>query len=323
MRDEHGRFPGKASLPFRAGFIKRPVVDEYGRLLRQWLREANLSIHEPSSGFSGICLTHDVDVPFLYRSWKGVVRSLLAGRGLSASLKGRYDRVENDPYYTFPWFFAQKELYVSHPLFSVLRSILFFRAGGKMKEDRPHYSLENKDIKALIEECKQQGVEVGLHASYEASRYPELIKKEMQALKKQWGDPVLLNRHHFLAAREPEDMAYLERAGITDDFTMGYADVAGFRLGTCRPVLWINPQTRKLSTLTLHPLTIMDGTLEKEKYMHLNLQEAYAYCSDLIDQVHAVHGEISLLWHNTSATEEDGNYLKELYPKLLKKIMEK
>ena len=31
------------------------------------------------------------------------------------------------------------------------------------------------------------------------------------------------------------------RAGITDDFTMGYADIAGFRLGTCRSVRWINP----------------------------------------------------------------------------------
>ena len=37
-RDDHGRFPGKLSLPFRAGFIERPIVEEYGVLVRQWLR---------------------------------------------------------------------------------------------------------------------------------------------------------------------------------------------------------------------------------------------------------------------------------------------
>ena len=31
IRDIHGRFPGKESLPFKAGFIHRPIVDEYGR----------------------------------------------------------------------------------------------------------------------------------------------------------------------------------------------------------------------------------------------------------------------------------------------------
>lgn len=27
VRDEHGRFPGKNSLPYRAGFLHRPIVD--------------------------------------------------------------------------------------------------------------------------------------------------------------------------------------------------------------------------------------------------------------------------------------------------------
>ena len=49
IRDIHGRFPGKESLPFKAGFIHRPIVDEYGRLLRRWLRQARVqSAVEPT-----------------------------------------------------------------------------------------------------------------------------------------------------------------------------------------------------------------------------------------------------------------------------------
>ena len=40
IRDSHGRFPGKESLPYRAGFIDRPLVEEYSKLIRQLLRES-------------------------------------------------------------------------------------------------------------------------------------------------------------------------------------------------------------------------------------------------------------------------------------------
>lgn len=65
IRDIHGRFPGKESLPFKAGFIHRPIVDEYGRLLRRWLRQARVqSAVEPTPHIQKVWLTHDVDAPF-------------------------------------------------------------------------------------------------------------------------------------------------------------------------------------------------------------------------------------------------------------------
>lgn len=43
-RDPHSRFPGKESLPYRAGFIDRPIIEEWGLLLRNKLREAGLQV---------------------------------------------------------------------------------------------------------------------------------------------------------------------------------------------------------------------------------------------------------------------------------------
>lgn len=103
---------------------------------------------------------------------------------------------------------------------------------------------------------------------------------------------------------------------------MGYPDVAGFRLGTSRPVRWINPATRRISLLTLHPLTIMDCTLEEKKYMALPEEEAYEYCTLLIRAIQKAGGELVLLWHNTSVAEANGSYLKRLYNRLISDLIQ-
>ena len=46
-RDAHNRFPGKESLPYKAGFIDRPIIEEWGALLRTKMRETGIEIYEP------------------------------------------------------------------------------------------------------------------------------------------------------------------------------------------------------------------------------------------------------------------------------------
>ncbi|WP_370860815.1 polysaccharide deacetylase family protein [Parabacteroides faecis] len=323
IRDEHGRFPGKMSLPYRAGFLHRPIVDEYRLLLRKWLQQYGLRLPEVKKEIQHIWLTHDLDAPTLYRTWKGLIRSIRDKRGLISSIQGKLGPVENDPYYTFPWIFEQNNLLREQTGKEICQAILFIRSGGKCKQDKPHYSLHSKDISQLIESVMSNNMKIGLHSSYQAGKSPSLIKKEKTILEENTGKSIRLNRHHFLSSREPEDMTHLEAAGITDDFTMGYADVAGFRLGTSYPVRWINPVTRRLSSILQHPLTIMDCSLEEKKYMGLSYEEAQAYSLNLIEQVKNVGGELTLLWHNTSAMENSGSYLRKLYSHLLNELAKK
>lgn len=323
VRDPHGRFPGKESLPYRAGFLHRPVVDEYRRLLRRWLRQTRLQVPDVEKGIRRIYLTHDVDAPFLYRSWKGMIRSLAGGRGVAATVAGKFGSPERDPYYTFPWIFRQNSILADVAGKGRCRTALFIRGGGRTRQDKPFYDLQSGDMQRLIRDARLHGAEIGLHASYEAGRHPELISKEKNRLEKEAGRPVRWNRHHFLACREPEDTDRLEAAGITDDFTPGYADVAGFRLGTSYPVRWINPVTRRLSPLKLHPLLIMDSTLEEEKYMGLPYDEACAYATKLLEQVSLAGGEAVLLWHNTSFSSAAAPYQRKLYSYLLNELTKK
>ncbi|MDR1381936.1 MAG: polysaccharide deacetylase family protein [Tannerella sp.] len=320
MWDEHGRFSGYGSLPRRERFIDRPVVDEYGKLLRRWLNGSGVHIPEPAPSIGQVNLTHDVDVPFFGRSWRSVARRALAGGNPVEAIRGKYSPLDRDPYYTFPWMFERNRQLQLAAGESRSAALVFFRAGGRDRRDRPHYSLRNKDIGALHELCGMYGVKIGLHSSYQAGKDPSLILSEKRRLEQAFGVEIRHNRHHYLASRKPEDMEYLEKAGITDDYTMGYAGHAGFRLGTARPVRFINPVTCRVSGLTLHPLTVMDSTLYDRRYMNLTADRAEEYCLELFRRVRDVNGELTLLWHNTSAVKGQEGYARDLYARLTERI---
>ena len=316
-RDANGRFPGKQSLPYRAGFIHRPIVDEYRLLIRTWLKAKDNNLPSLPQGIRKVYLTHDVDAPFLYRSWKGFVRSLLARRGLVTTWRNKFGAMEEDPYFTFPWLLEKDQRMVNALGRDKSEIIFFVKGGGKVRQDKPIYNLYGNDMQDLFELFRSYQATIGMHTSYYAGLHPEMITEEKENLILALGQSVTCNRHHFLDTREPEDMDYLAETGITDDFTLGYADVAGFRLGTCYPVRWINPANGKLSELVLHPLNIMDCSLDSSAYMGLNLEEAKEYCIRLINGIHHVGGELVLLWHNTSFTTHTNNYHRELYTHLL------
>lgn len=306
-RDGHGRYMGRESLPFRGGFIARPVVDEYGRLLRGWLRDSGVDVREPERRLSKVYLTHDVDSIASYRHLRGFaggcVRSF-AGRG-GASMRDVLASVRDihvDPIYTFDFFRAEDARVPS------AEKVYFFKAGRGRGHDYPQYRLGGRDFSTLLRELRSDsGTTIGLHASYEAGSRPSLIPKEKERLEKAVGTAVRCNRHHFLRTLQPSDFRCLAGSGMTDDFTMAYPDVAGFRLGTCRAVRWIDPETRQPTRLTIHPLTAMDCTLSDSRYMGLSQSEAYGYVTGLISRTEEHGGEVTLLWHNSTVASRPGS----------------
>jgi hypothetical protein len=328
IRDVHGRFIGKESLPYRAGFIDSPLVDEYSKLLRNQLREIGLEVSEPPKQIRKIYLTHDVDILSHYRNFRGFMGGLLRGirrpKEANRAIKSYFGGLKNDPWYTTPWLFK-----LDNSVRQILGTdrcepIIFIKVGGgPRKEDKPNVTHHIQDFQTLITFSKKKKITFGLHSSYEAGVHPSKIEDEKRHLERVSKMNILYNRNHYLDSREPENMQALINAGITDDFTMGYADVAGFRLGTCRPVKWINPKTKQLTSLTLHPLTIMDGSLSDKRYMYLNASQAYEYCIRLINMVENWNGELVLLWHNTSVEDTPQSYHRKLYYDIIKYLKTK
>ena len=317
-RDAHGRFPGRSSLSFRAGFLQRPMVEEYGKALRKILLENGIDIPEPPEKLEKIYLTHDADQIAHYRNFRGM------SGALSRFLRNPYQAfkavqtywggIENDPWFTFPWMLElANELKKENPQTAV-ESIVFIKSGGgELMTDKPLHNLKDNDFRKLFEICHLNNVKIGLHPSYRAGEDTSYVAEEKKILDEAVGQNTVYTRNHFLRNREPEDFLALIDAGLTDDFTMAYADVAGFRLGTCRAVRWINPATQKLTSLVLHPTAMMDSTLSDERYMKLRTEDAFSFSKMMIDRIKKHNGELILLWHNTSVEKENGLYHRDLY----------
>lgn len=284
-RDEHGRFLAAYSMLNQKSRLQIPRLDEYARLV---LKQLNMPL--PESGYHHIYLTHDIDAISQYRHLRGALGGLRRGEGKAvwAALRD----IHQDPLYTFPWILEQdRQVKKAEPIYFVKRT----RGRGY---DYPQYCLHGRDWRRLKHMLRHNNVYLGVHGSYYGS-IPAIEYSKMY-------------RAHYLRC-SIEQLQRLADAGYTDDFTMGFADQAGFRLQTCRAVRWINPKTMQLTNLTLHPLMVMDTTLSK--YMHLTEDEAYFLCERLIAKVKLHHGDLCLLWHNNNFAGE--SYHRALYPKIL------
>ena len=316
-RDTHGRYIGQLSLPAKANFIHRPIVDEYASLLRHLLHQTDVSLSPIPQSINHIYLTHDVDSITNYRRLRGflggIYRALFRGTDSISTIFKSLTNIAHDPAYTFPWLLQQDNLLPQSTHIYFIKSPR--RAVGL---DRPVYNLQGRNFRRLVKEIESQSPKAifGLHSSYQSGTTPDLIHDEQRLL--QYAIPqqnIHFARHHYLRSLQPTDMESLIDAHITDDFTMGYADIAGFRLGTCRPVQFINPATRRLRPLVLHPLTIMDCSLNEPKYMNLSYSQALTYAQNLIEQTQLHNGDLCLLWHNTRFTTN--SYHTKLYSTLI------
>ena len=286
-RDEHGRFAARFSMLSEKSRLQIPRLDEYGRLI---LKQLNLPL--PEAGFGHIYLTHDIDSITQYRHLRGALGGIRRGetKAVWASLRN----IHNDPQYTFPWLLEQDaKVKKAEPIYFVKRT------PGK-GYDYPQYNLHGRDFKGLKHMLRHNNVYLGVHGSYYGSIPPIEYSKMFRA--------------HYLRC-DIDRMQRLADAGYTDDFTMGFADQAGFRLQTSRAVRWINPKTMRLTHLTLHPLIVMDNTLSQPNYMNLTEDEAYFLCERLIDKVRLHHGDLCLLWHNSNIN--DTTYHRSLYEKVI------
>ena len=302
-RDVHNRFPVKASLAYKAGFLQRPLVDEYGAYLRKCLAQCGVELPQNALKMT-ITLTHDVDVPFEHRTLRSFLGGIRRGK-VKTALKNACSSLDKNSVYTFPWLLeqdnrlpeAQKIYFLRYPI-------------QACAYDKPYLSYRMRDMKQLVTLLKQNGVQLGLHGSYQSGADGSLIVEEKRQLEKNIGTPLTQHRYHFLRTCIPDNFISLQEVGILHDYTVGYADCVGFRLGTCRPVRFISPTTLQVEHIMVHPLAIMDVTLSN--YMQLSYQQALETSLQIIEQVRKYHGELVLLWHNTSVADAT-SYHRQLY----------
>ncbi|MBO4371238.1 MAG: hypothetical protein J5808_07785 [Paludibacteraceae bacterium] len=291
-RDEHGRFTSSLSWLGQCGWLDRPLVDAYGEFLH-----LRVTGKQPSYCGAQLCLTHDLDRIVKYataRNWLGGIRRM----DFAEMLRTVCNQC-NDPYWT-----ACRDLASLTGDKPDVRQVFFVYTAthSRCLEDSGCVPLECID-ESVLQELKSLPAEIGVHFSYAAGCNKSLLDSELQTAHFLLGRPISSSRYHFLANLKASDLEWQESIGITDEYTAGYADRVGFRLGTCRPVRFMSPLTGRLSNLYLHPLAAMDRTLADSRYMGLGNDEALRQLIELKTQVKHYGGELNVLWHNSMVAD--------------------
>ena len=328
-RDDHGRFLGKNSLPYRAGFLHRPIVDEYGEALRSILLESGITeryrlrMEERPTTFSKVNLTHDLARPYNYRGWRSFLRAWLKEKKPPLqALRLSFSADVEDDYYTYPKFLKWDRELCDKLGEDRGQIMLFIRMPSRHPLDKPLYNPRSPYIRRVLAVGAKYKARLGLQCSYAAGHRAERIKQERMLFEKIFRQKPRGLRHNKLTSCEPEDLLQAYFSGFRNDYTMGYADVVGFRLGTARPVKFINPNTRLLTELILHPLILRDLTLSDPRYMALEQAEAEAVATDLVRTTARYNGELNLLWHNDLLSPQAHPWHSVLYRSILRLIEE-
>ena len=294
-RDTHGRFPAEKALACKAGFLDRPVVNEYAELLRQMFARLGWQPPRPKRRFS-MTVTCDVDRPRLWWSAADRLRTLggcILRRGdfreAGFWLKNHIFR-QKDPYDVFDeWLdLFEKNGLTGH----------FNFLGKRPPSSDCWYPLEHPFIVKLIRKIAARGHVTGFHPSYEAFGDAGLFRQELESLQAVSPAPVTSGRQHYLRFAAPHTWQMWEDAGMDWDSTMGYPEAEGFRCGICQDFPVFNFLTRQTLRLREKPLLAMDVTLAL--YRKYTPETAFERLQQLRKQVEKHSGEFVLLWHNSS-----------------------
>jgi hypothetical protein len=124
------------------------------------------------------------------------------------------------------------------------------------------YDIHSEEFRNLFSYLKEEGCEIGLHASYDSYRSAEQLRREKELLEDVAGVQVSGNRHHFwhLDPIEPNNTLRIhEEAGLLYDSSLAFEFYPGFRRGICHPFrVFHSGELRELNVVELPPAWMDD-----------------------------------------------------------------
>jgi hypothetical protein len=292
-KDVHGRFPFRESLMSETLPFDLPLIELWASILKDTIIKQYPRVTFPEGRYKFIP-TIDIDIPWAYsnrgflRTSGGFIKSVM--KGDAVSFKSRFNvlfRGRKDPYDTFG------KIEKIHSQFG-LSPVYFFSVGRWGRYDK-NVSPANPQYRHLISSIAGR-YESGVHPSYNSFDHQDVLKNEINEFSGITGTPAFRSRQHFLRLRLPESYRLLTENGISEDYTMGWAETAGFRAGTCNPFMFYDLEKESVSTLKIFPFQIMDGSLRD--YLNLDPDQASELACRIARKVREVNGTLITLWHN-------------------------
>lgn len=298
LKDKHGRHIGKKSVLYRFGWHEKAMCDRWSEDVLNFISAHTPFLFKKKKYRPQIIPTFDIDKAYAYKH-KGLIRNLLGylkdiyskDKALVKQRRMVLTGSKKDPFDNYDKIFD-----IQSRGFDVK---LFWMLGNYGKYDK-NISYKNRRHRRLIRKMDTIAT-IGIHPSYRSNSNEFNIHNEIERLQNIIKKHVRSSRQHYLMLSLPKTYQQLIEQEIEDDYSMGYADIIGFRAGTARSFQWFDLTTNKKTSLRLHPFCYMDGSLNE--HLELSTNEAEERIAQLYLETQSYGGQFIFLWHNDTISD--------------------
>lgn len=320
-REESGDCDESLLFTVKNGISSRPIVDEYGALIKYFLKDDD-DVHFPKKRVFDVVLTHDVDA-IITPTWKQLfcclfkrvsLRKITFNKSLTWWKTLQYKLL-------YPDEFSQFRLYSNLATCNCLSEWFYFKV-CKSGEKEATYSFEdNKTINvvSLLKRQKNLKKMFGFHPSQSTFNNPSQWKTETTRIQELLGQPIKIGRNHHLLYNHDMLLLWESLSRGDEDILISnsvFHSRLGFRSGITGPYRLFDCFLRRPMKLIEYPCHIMDTAIMNHKYF--SESEAWEDIKSIIDAVKLYNGVLVLTWH---ILIRDPRLLKQ-YFKLCEKAIE-
>ena len=293
--DTYGRYAVENSIAYKEGFLAYPLINIWLEAFRKLIAARDAAFEQKTFSYQFVP-TYDIDMAWSYknkgfqRNAAGIVQSLFKGR--IRHIVKRIRVLTNkaaDPFDCYEWL---NELHLQYGL----KPIYFFLVAEKKGKLDKNISIRNISFQQLIKDTAHL-YPVGLHPSWQSGDEMVLLRKEKSALEEVAGHTIKASRQHYIRFTLPKTYRRLLEAGVTDDYSMGYGSMNGFRASIATPFYWYDLQQEQATKLRIHPFCYMDANSYYEQ--HLSPAQALEELQHYYSVVKDVQGTLYTVWHNS------------------------
>lgn len=296
-RDAHNHHHIETSVLYQKKILHIPLINQYASLLRKTFASYNPLPIWPKGKTWAAAITHDVDYPQMIR-WVEILRYLVTHKG-PRKLSVITDIVAGKNNF---WKFQD---WINLEIKNEVRSAFYFcgRKGSLLEYligiPDPFYDVCSEKFRTVINQLKENGFEVGLHASYNSFKSLAALKTEIKAVENSLGETLKGNRHHYwhLNQDSPAETSEIHsKAGLLYDSSICYEQRAGFRYGIAAPFRLFHKNKKQISNCLQLPTAFMDDHM----YRHLKYSQfssPHVEINTLIDQTKIYSGLFIVDYH--------------------------
>jgi hypothetical protein len=317
-KDNYGRFSHESSVAFKNNFLDLPLINIWLEEFRILLAAKNPLFEKQNSAFQ-FQPTYDIDMAWSFLN-KGLKRN--AGAFLLSMASFKFRSISNrikvlrgkmkDPFDAYEWMDQIHEHYKLRPVYFFLAARDKSRYDKNIDPDEPAFQL-------LIQKLARH-YQVGIHPSWASGDMPALLIREKQDLEKISRQQIHSSRQHYIRFQLPQTFQRLGVIGITDEYSMGYGSINGFRASVASSFFWYDLKHEESTSLQIHPFCFMDANAyyEQKQSPEESLEEMLKY----FQRIKEVNGKMITVWHNSFlGTGKEFRGWREVYQRFLESVM--